>query len=100
MARRAVDNFELERWRATPTLVVLQALADHAKQDLTFVPISSVATTRWHASISGRDFELLLTGPKFFDTRSNTGGGGAVDFVMHLCSLDFKSAVGRLRSVL
>ncbi len=100
MAKRAVDNSELERWRATPSLVVLRALADHVKQDQTFVPMSSVATTRWHASVNGHDFELLLTGPKFFDTRAQRGGGGAVDLAMHLCRLDFKGAVSRLRSVL
>lgn len=100
MAKRAVDNCDLERWRATPSLVVLRALAEHAKQDTSFVPIAAESTTRWHATVAGRDYELLLTGPKFFDTRAQKGGGGAVDLAMHLFSLDFKGAVSRLRSTL
>ena len=47
-----------------------------------------------------RNFELLLTGPKFYDTRQKRGGGGAIDLVMHLYQIDFKKAVDRLRGSL
>jgi hypothetical protein len=46
-------------------LDVLRAFSEHAKQDITFVPVKSSATTRWHATAGGHDLELLLTGPKF-----------------------------------
>lgn len=75
----------------------LLALADHAKRDPTFTPIKDQGTTRWHATVQGREFELLLTGSKFWDTRSETGGGGAVDLSMHLFRSDFRTAIGMLR---
>lgn len=79
-------------------VVALIALADHAKRDPTFEPIMNRSTTRWHANVEGRDFELLLTGPKFFDSRAERGGGGAVDLAMHLFRTDFKAATGLLRN--
>jgi len=47
--------------------------------------------------VDGRDFELLTTGLKWFDTRANVGGGGSIDLAMHLLQLDFKQAVRKLR---
>nr|WP_254176670.1 hypothetical protein [Pseudomonas aeruginosa] len=41
---------------------------------------------------------LLVTGAKFFDTRADKGGGGAIDLAMHLLRLDFVAAVKRLSS--
>ena len=89
----AVDNSALERWRSLDAVGVLLAIADHAKRDASFVPAKAAHTQRWHASVGGQDFELLLTGPKFWDTRGNVGGGGAVDLAMHLARLKFKEAV-------
>lgn len=94
-----VDGGELGYWRSLDAVVVLLALADHAKRDVTFVPIKDQTTTRWHASAQGREFELLLTGPKFWDTRAEVGGGGAIDLAMHLLRADFKTATGALRRV-
>lgn len=92
-----VDNSALERWRALDAVFVLEVLADHAKADVTYVPQRQNTSTRWHARCDGREFELLLTGPKFWDTRSQAGGGGAVDLVMHLKACSFKQAVAWLR---
>lgn len=92
-----VDTEELRRWRGLDAATVLSSLALHAKPDPTFVPIKAERTSRWHANAAGRDFELLLTGPKFFDTRAEKGGGGAVDMAMHLFRLDFKAATELLR---
>lgn len=92
-----VDSGDIGRWRSLDAAVALIALADHAKRDPTFEPIKDRAATRWHANVHGRDFELLLTGPKFFDTRAETGGGGAIDLAMHLLRTDFKTATGALR---
>lgn len=92
-----VDAEELKRWRDLDASLTLSSLAFHAKADPTFVPIKAERTSRWHANAAGRDFELLLTGPKFFDTRAEKGGGGAVDMAMHLFRLDFKTATELLR---
>lgn len=97
MGRRAVDNLTLERWRGLDSVVVLSAIADYLKQDSEFEPRASHDSTRWFASVGGRDYEILCTGPKFLDTRAKHGGGGAVDMVMHLVKLDFKQAVALLK---
>ncbi|WP_425534212.1 hypothetical protein [Xanthomonas citri] len=47
-------------------------------------------------SIGAGVVELLATGSKWYDTRGNKGGGGAIDLAMHLLRLDFVSAVKRL----
>jgi hypothetical protein len=97
MGRRLVDNSTLARWRDLDAVVVLLAIAEHAKQDAEFRPRQSHDTTRWHASAAGLDYEILCTGPRFLDTRANRGGGGAIDLVMHLLGLDFTRAVAVLR---
>lgn len=88
-----MDKLALIRWLALPAENVLVALADAAKQDVSYRPIKSLSGARWHAALGGRDFELLLTGTKFRDTRAKTGGGGAVDLAMHITGLDFRRAV-------
>jgi len=98
MARRPVDNFELDRWRGLKAGELLPLLADYVKLDVSFHPTTSIESTRWHISADGRDFEILCTDSKFFDTRSGKGGAGAVDLAMHLLHLNFKQAVNLLRA--
>lgn len=99
MPRRLVDNSSLDRWRSQAATATLVALADHAKPDPTYRPLANPASTRWHASVGRFDYELVCTGPKFLDTRSGRGGGGAVDLAMHLYNVDFKEAVALLRKL-
>jgi hypothetical protein len=87
----------LRRWRALDALYVLEKLGCYAKADRSFEPVSAHDTERYHINADGRDFELLLRGPKFFDTRLKRGGGGAVDLVMHLHNVNFKNATALLR---
>lgn len=95
-----VDAGELERYRSLACEDVLLKIADYVKADATFTPIRDSHTHRWHLQAGGRDYELLSTGPKFYDTRAKRGGGGAIDLVMHLHRLDFKQAVAMLRGLL
>lgn len=94
-----MDNSKLSRWRSLDLVGVLPAVADHAKRDLTYAPAKDPRTQRWHVSAGGQDFELLVTGAKFWDTRAGVGGGGAIDLVMHLNTLNFRAAVRKLRNV-
>jgi hypothetical protein len=87
-----VDNSTLERWRHLDAAKVLSAFATHAKLDPTYIPVKNQSSRRWHAQVNGREFELLLTGPKFWDTRHATGGGGAVDLVMYVTGSSFREA--------
>lgn len=88
-----VGGAELERLRGLDALQVLRLMADHTKIDETFVPTQAVNTRRVHVSAAGADWELIVDGPKFFDTRANRGGGGAIDLVMHVWRVPFRSAV-------
>jgi hypothetical protein len=72
-------------------------MADHAKLDRDFVPRRAKGTQRVHISAASADWELLVDGPRFFDTRAEKGGGGAVDLVIHLWRVPFKKAVQMLR---
>lgn len=92
MARKAVDNLDLNRWHSLEAAVVLAALADYVKQDRDFAPRASRTSTRWQVNVGGADFELLCTGPKFYNTRTGQGGGGAVDLAMHLLGVNFRQA--------
>ena len=87
-----VDNEVLYRWHQLDASQVLLAVADFAKKDASFVPAKNAGTTRWHARVLQSEFELLLTGPKFWDVRASRGGGGAMDMVMHLNGCHFKHA--------
>jgi hypothetical protein len=95
-----VGEAELERWRGLDCAVLLPRLAEHVKSDVSFTPIKNGHTHRWHLQAGGREFELLTTGPKWFDSRQQRGGGGAIDLTIHLLRLDFKQAVAKLREIL
>jgi hypothetical protein len=73
-------------------------------QDLRRVPLPAVLRTcgarldrydrrKWHTSQGS----LSVTGMKFMNWSRGCGGGGAIDLVMHLESLDFRAAVDWLR---
>jgi hypothetical protein len=95
-----VSQAELERLRGMDVATILPRIAEHVKADHTFVPIKDQASARWHVTARGREYELLSLGHKFYDTRQKRGGGGAIDLVMHLFQIDFKSAVAVLLEVL
>ena len=65
----------------------------YVKVDQDYLPTTAKTTQRVHVNAAGKDWELLVDGPKFYDTRAKVGGGGAVDLVMHLWGLPFKKAV-------
>lgn len=94
-----VSEEELLRYRQLDCGMVLPLLSDHLKGDRDFTALKNRHTHRWHLTANGQDFELLTTGPKWFDTRANRGGGGAIDLCMHLSSFTFKQAVTRLRDL-
>ncbi len=95
-----VSLMELEQLRGMDASAVLPRLTDHAKPDPSFRPIRSEHTARWHARVGSKEFELLVSGPKFYDTRQKRGGGGAIDLVMHLYGIEFQKAVEKLRGSL
>jgi hypothetical protein len=92
----AVDNFTLDRLRSLMALSCLHAMGAYVKVDQDYRPTTANTTQRVHVSAAGSDWELLVDGPKFYDTRADTGGGGAVDLVMHLWGVPFKKAVRML----
>ncbi|KPY61007.1 hypothetical protein ALP37_200145 [Pseudomonas amygdali pv. sesami] len=97
-ARRSFDDAQLRQFREMPVSVALDALGLYWKRDPDFVPVKDKATVRLNVSLGGSVIELLATGAKWYDTRSEVGGGGAIDLAKHLLRLDFVSAVKRLSS--
>ncbi len=93
LVKRFVDNSTLDRLRKVPVLVCLNELGAHIKVDQTYLPTTSKTTKRVHVNVAGHDWEFLVDGPKFYDTRGEVGGGGSLDLVMYLWQVTFKQAV-------
>ena len=87
----------LESLRALSVQQTLDRLGLYWKADVQFQPVKDSSTVRLHVSLpAGCTFELLATGPKWYDTRTSQGGGGAIDLTMHLFQLSFVQAVKKL----
>lgn len=94
--RKSFDIIELERLRSIACTSVFERLEGHFKRDPTFTPTKDPNTERWHCSTAKGECELLVNGPKWYDTRARQGGGGSIDLVMQLYGLDFVTAVNLL----
>ncbi|MBD4879864.1 hypothetical protein GUF72_21400 [Xanthomonas citri pv. citri] len=99
-ARRSFRPELLARLRDMPVSEALDVLGLYWKRDPDFRPLKDKATVRLNVSQGGGVVELLATGPKWYDTRAEKGGGGAIDLAMHLFRLDFVAAVKRLEAAL
>ena len=95
-ARRSFSAETLTRLRAMPASDALGLLATYVKADPTYVPVKADHSRRWHVCTVRGEFELLTTGPKWYDTRARRGGGGAIDLAMYLLGLSFVDAVKHL----
>jgi hypothetical protein len=76
----------------------LAFVAIHVKADPTYLPLKTDHSRRWHVHTARGEFEILTTGPKWYDTRARQGGGGAIDLAMHVLGLSFVDAVKHLTS--
>ena len=96
MVRRSFSADLLASLRELPSDLVLSHLAIDLKADPTFEPVKHAASRRWHVYTVRGDFEILTTGPKWYDTRAGKGGGGAIDLAIHVLGLPFVDAVRHL----
>lgn len=94
--RRSFDPSLLSDLRAISSVDALTSLATLVKADPTFVASKDARSQRWHVYTECGDFGILTTGPNWYDTRAQIGGGGAIDLAMHLLNLPFVDAVRRL----
>ncbi|MEJ8859511.1 hypothetical protein WKW79_33450 [Variovorax robiniae] len=76
----------------------LDLLSAHVRPDTTYLPLKDDHSRRWHVCTARGEFEILATGVKWYDTRAQLGGGGAIDLAMHLLGLSFVDAVKHLVS--
>lgn len=97
--RRSFSPTVLARLRELPSDEVLARLAIDLKPNVTFKPAKNAGSRRWHAHTVSGDFEILTTGPKWYDTRARKGGGGAIDLAMHVLGLSFVDAVKSLNKL-
>jgi hypothetical protein len=93
VGRRSFDAVTLTRLRAMPVGNAFCFLCIFFKRDSTYVPVKNALSQRWHVRTVRGEFEILATGVKWFDTRAQFGGGGAIDLAMHLLGLSFVDAV-------
>ena len=93
MVRRSFDRATLTSLREMPSEDALALLAVYYKADTTYVPVRDPRGRRWHARTAAGEFELVTTGQKWWDTRAEKGGGGAIDLTMHVLHLSFVEAV-------
>jgi hypothetical protein len=91
--RRSFNVATLKWLREMASQEALALLAIHLKVDPTYLPIKDPDSRRWHACTTHGEFEILTTGAKWYDTRANQGGGGAIDLAMHVLGLSFVNAV-------
>lgn len=99
MRSRRFNDARIAYLRQVSVMATLDALGIYWKRDATFEPLKDKATVRVHVSLGGAVVELLATGPKWYDTQTEQGGGGAIDLAMYLLRLDFVSAVKRLQAI-
>lgn len=91
--KRKFSPATLVSLREMPSEDALALLAIYHKADPTYLPVKDPQSRRWHAQTSVGEFELLITGQKWWDTRAAKSGGGAIDLTMHLLQLSFVDAV-------
>ena len=91
--RRTFSRATLSSLREMPSEDALALLATHYKADPTYLPVKDSRSRRWYVHTERGDFEILTTGPKWYDGRARTGGGGAIDLAMHLQQISFVDAV-------
>ena len=83
---REKARLERERLRQIPLVELAQELGlERDKHD----------RKKWKAP-DGR--HINIDGQKFYDLDEGKGGGGAIDFAMHVLGCDFKDAIGWLKS--
>jgi hypothetical protein len=75
-----------------PMSDALNRLSARVKPDTTYLPLKDGHSRRWHLSTERGEFEILVTRNKWYDTRAQLGGGGAIDLAMHLLGLSFVDA--------
>ena len=91
--RKAFSPTTLKPLREMASEAALVRLSIDIKADPTYIPAKDPNSRRWHARTSYGEFEILTTGPKWYDTRSKKGGGGAIDLAIHVLGLSFVDAV-------
>ena len=96
IVRRTFSRARLASLREMRSEDALALLAIDYKADPTYVPVKDARGRRWYVCTVCGDFEILTTGPKWYDARARTGGGGAIDLAMHLLQLSFVDAVKAL----
>lgn len=92
-SRKSFSPELLEQLRSMPVVAALNVLGLYWKRDSDFVPVKDKTTIRLNVSLGGSVVELLATGAKWYDTRTDKGGGGAIDLAMYLFRMDFVTAV-------
>lgn len=93
----------LELLRRTPMSEILKMMA-FCKEDASYIPRKNRSTQRWHLSdnsnLNGGVWEVLTTGTKWYLKAQQVGGTNCIDFMMHITSCSFVTAVKKIQQLL
>jgi hypothetical protein len=78
-SRRSFDPAALDALRSIPPAETLDRLGLVWKIDRDFRPQKDSRTVRLHVAVGAGVVELVVTGARWYDTRAQRGGGGAID---------------------
>lgn len=97
--RKYFNDKLLGRFRQLSVDEAVLLLGLYSKIDTDFCPTKeNLLTKRINVSVGNKVSELIVTGEKWYNTRLQKGGGGAIDLTMHLYNESFVDAVYRLVS--
>lgn len=96
-SRRYLQPDELAALRNIRLDDALENVGVYFKRDDSYRPRLNGSSQRWHVSTDHVVLELIVTGPKWYDTTSGMGGGGAIDLIAHVKQVGFRQAVNLLR---
>jgi hypothetical protein len=96
---RSFDVALLDALRSMPVAEALDRLGLFWKRDQDFRPRKDPRTVRLYVAVGSGVVELVATGPRWYDTRAQRGGCGAIDLAMYLLGLSFVDAVKHLSAV-
>jgi hypothetical protein len=95
-SRRSFPPEALDALRLMTPQQTLDRLGLGWKRDPDFRPQKDSRTVRLYVTVGAGVVELVVTGARWYDTRAQRGGGGAIDLTMHVLGLSFVDAVRRL----
>lgn len=93
-----IKDDDIARLRSMSADDTFKLLDLYTKTDREYQPQKNAQSKRVNVSVGSSVIELIVTDAKWYDSRAQRGGGGAIDLTMHLYREPFVKAVQRLQA--